>query len=254
MTTYEEALSGSVALVTGGSRGIGRATCIALAKRGATVAINFVSREDAAKETASLVEKHGGKSVLCRFDVSNGEEVDAAIAKLAKDEGGLHILVNNAGVAINGLLMRFKPEDWERTIAVNLSSLFHCSKAATRHLLKAKERGRVINISSVVGEMGNGGQAAYSASKAGMIGFTKSLAKELSGRGVTVNVVSPGYVDTDMTAAELPAEARERLLKEIPLGRVCAPEEIASSVAFLAGPEAGYITGQVLRVNGGLLT
>ena len=247
-------LKGRVALVTGGSRGIGRAICSSLGAQGATVAINFVSREDAALETAELVKKNGGNAVLCQFDVSDQAAADAAIAGLAKEQGGLDILVNNAGVAINGLLMRFKPDDWQKTLNINLSSMFYCTKAATRHLLRAKENGRVINLSSVVGEMGNAGQSAYAASKAGIIGFSKSMAKELSGRGITVNVVSPGYIETDMTAAELPEEARKKLLAEIPLGRVGNPRDVAEVVAFLAGPRGGYITGQTIRVNGGLLT
>ena len=249
----DKKLDGAVALVTGGSRGIGRAVCEALAARGAKVLINYRSREDAALETAELCAKAGGSSSLVPFDVGDAEATTAAIGEAVKEAGGLHILVNNAGIAVNGLLMRFKHEDWTRIMNVNLGGVFACTKAANRHLLRAKERGRVINVSSVVGEMGNGGQSAYAATKAGIIGFTKSLAKELSGRQITVNAVAPGFIATDMTDAELPEAQREELLKGIPLSRIGAAADVANAVAFLAGPEAGYITGQVLRVNGGLL-
>ncbi|HLU68157.1 MAG TPA: 3-oxoacyl-ACP reductase family protein [Kofleriaceae bacterium] len=253
MAIRDRALEGCVALVTGGSRGIGRAICVALAGRGATVVINYQSREEAAAETAELCRVAGGGASTLRFDVSDRSQVADAVSQIATDQGGLHILVNNAGVAINGLLLRFKDEDWERTLQVNLGGAYACSKAALRHLLKAKERGRVINISSVVGEMGNGGQSAYAAAKAGLIGFTKAMAREVASRGVTVNCITPGYIDTDMTAAELPEAQRTQLMQQIPAGRIGAAEDVAGPVAFLAGPEAGYITGAVLRVNGGLL-
>jgi len=248
----DKALDGLTALVTGGSRGIGRAICVALARRGAKVIINYRSREEAAQETAKLVEEAGGSAVLAGFDVGDEAAVDAKIKELSA-EHGLHILVNNAGIAINGLLMRFKAEDWQRTMETNVSSMFYCAKAASRSLLKAKEQGRIINISSVVGETGNGGQAAYAASKAAILGFTKATAKELASRGITVNAVTPGYIETDMTAAELPEAQRAKLLESIPLARIGTPEDVAAAVAFLAGPEAGYITGQILRVNGGML-
>jgi len=248
----DKALAGLTALVTGGSRGIGRAICVALARRGAKVIINYRSREDAAQETAKLVEAAGGTAVLAGFDVGDEAAVDAKIKELSA-EHGLHILVNNAGIAINGLLMRFKADDWQRTMETNVSSMFYCAKAASRSLLKAKEQGRIINISSVVGEMGNGGQAAYAASKAAILGFTKATAKELASRGITVNAVTPGYIETDMTAEELPEAQRAKLLESIPLGRIGTPDDVAAAVAFLAGPEGGYITGQILRVNGGLL-
>jgi 3-oxoacyl-[acyl-carrier protein] reductase len=249
----DSALEGCVALVTGGSRGIGRAVCAALAARGAKVVVNYQSREDAASETVELCKAAGGSAVSSRFDVGDRAQVAEAIDKLAGEHGGLHILVNNAGIALNGLLLRFKDDDWDRTVSTNLGGVYACSKAAMRHLLKAKQRGRVVNITSVVGEMGNGGQAAYAAAKAGIIGFTKSMAKEVASRGVTVNAVSPGYIETDMTAAHLPEAQKAQLQAQIPAGRIGSAEDVAGAVAFLAGPEAAYITGAVLRVNGGLL-
>ncbi len=253
MAIIDRALEGKVALVTGGSRGIGRAICVALAKRGATVVVNYAARRDAADETAALVTAAGGKAAVSGFDVADSAAVAEAIKQIGKDHGGLDILVNNAGVAINGLLLRFKDEQWARTLGVNLTGAFLCARAAASLLLRAKEHGRIVNITSVVGENGNGGQAAYAASKAGLLGLTTSLAKELAGRGVTVNAVSPGFIDTDMTSEHLPEAARAKLLEQIPLARIGLADDVAHAVAFLAGPEAAYITGQVLRVNGGLL-
>ena len=253
MAIVDKALEGRVALVTGGSRGIGRAIAEALGRRGATVVVNYTSREDAAREAAAAVEAAGGKAALSRFDVSSSDEVSEAIKAIGKDHGGLDLLVNNAGVAINGLIMRFKDEQWQRSLDINLKGAFHCLRAASTLLLKAKERGRVVNITSVVGESGNGGQAAYAASKAGLIGLTKALAQELASRGVTVNAVSPGFIETDMTAEHLPEAQRAKLLERIPLGRIGSAVEVADTVSFLCGPEAAYITGQVIRVNGGML-
>ncbi|MCA9680429.1 MAG: 3-oxoacyl-ACP reductase FabG [Kofleriaceae bacterium] len=253
MAFVDKALEGRVALVTGGSRGIGRAICEALARRGATVIVNYASREDAALATAAACEAAGGKAATVRFDVAKSDEVDAAIKQIGKDHGGLDILVNNAGVAVNGLVMRFKNEQWAQTMDVNLAGAFHCTRAATTMLLKARDKGRIVNVTSVVGESGNGGQAAYAASKAGLIGLTKALAQELASRAVTVNAVSPGFIETDMTAEHLPEAARAKLLEKIPLGRIGAAAEVADAVAFLVGPEAAYVTGQILRVNGGLL-
>jgi 3-oxoacyl-[acyl-carrier protein] reductase len=249
----DKALDGCVALVTGGSRGIGRSICEALGARGAKVAINYTSREDAAQETADRVRQAGGEPVLAGFDVGDGEAATEAVKKLGKDHGGLHILVNNAGIAKNGLMLRFRDEDWVKTLQVNLFGAFYCTRAAAQHLLRARDRGRVINITSVVGEQGNAGQAAYSASKGGVIGLTKSLAREFASRGVCVNAVSPGFIETDMTADHLPEAQRAKVLESIPLGRTGEATEVADAVAFLAGPEARYITGQVLRVNGGML-
>ena len=253
MAIIDKALHGKVALVTGASRGIGRAVAIALAKRGAKVIINFASREDAAKETAAACEAAGGHAVIAQFDVANGPAVTDAIKALGKEHGGLDILVNNAGVAINGLLLRFSDEQWQKTLATNLSGAFHCTRAATSLLLRAKESGRIINMTSVVGEMGNAGQIAYAASKAGLIGLTKATAKELASRGVTCNAIAPGFIETDMTSESLPEAQRAKLLEGIPLGRIGKAEEVADTAAFLAGPEAAYVTGQVIRVNGGLL-
>ena len=253
MAITDKALEGKVALVTGASRGIGRSIALALAKRGAKVIINYASREDAARETAAAVEAVGGQAALSAFDVANSAAVADAIKAIGKDHGGLDILVNNAGVALNGLLMRFSDDQWQKTLQVNLSGAFHCTKAAATLLLRAKASGRIINITSVVGEMGNGGQAAYAASKAGLIGLTMATARELASRGVTCNAISPGYIETDMTSESLPEAARAKLMEQIPLARIGRPDDVGDTAAFLAGPEAGYITGQVLRVNGGML-
>ncbi|HVK88292.1 MAG TPA: 3-oxoacyl-ACP reductase FabG [Kofleriaceae bacterium] len=253
MAINDKALAGRVALVTGGSRGIGRGICVALARRGAKVVINYASREDAARECAAEVEKVGGQAALSQFDVASSQQTTDAIKAIAKDHGSLDILVNNAGVAVNGMLMRFTDEQWRKVLDTNLAGAFHCLRAASMLILKAKEAGRIINITSVVGEQGNGGQIAYAASKAGLLGLTMTTAKELASRGVTCNAVSPGFIETDMTAEHLPEAARAKLMEQIPLGRIGRSEDVADAVAFLAGPEASYITGQVLRVNGGML-
>jgi 3-oxoacyl-[acyl-carrier protein] reductase len=253
MAITDTALSGKVALVTGGSRGIGRAIAVALGRRGAKVVVNYAARADAAREAAAAVEAAGGQAAIAGFDVADAAAVTDAIKGIAKDHGGLDILVNNAGVAINGLVMRFSDEQWQKTLAVNLGGAFHCIRAAASFLLRAKAAGRIINITSVVGEMGNGGQTAYAASKAGLIGLTMSTARELASRGVTCNAIAPGYIETDMTADHLPEAQRAKVLEQIPLGKIGRPEEVADAAAFLAGPEAAYITGQVLRVNGGML-
>ena len=253
MAITDTALSGKVALVTGGSRGIGRAIAVALGRRGAKVIVNYAARADAAAEAAAAVEAAGGQAAIAGFDVADAAAVTDAIKGIAKDHGGLDILVNNAGVAINGLVMRFSDEQWQKTMAVNLGGAFHCIRAAASFLLRAKAAGRIINVTSVVGEMGNGGQTAYAASKAGLIGLTMSTARELASRGVTCNAIAPGYIETDMTADHLPEAQRAKLLEQIPLGKIGRPEEVADAAAFLAGPEAAYITGQVLRVNGGML-
>ncbi|HEV3030158.1 MAG TPA: 3-oxoacyl-ACP reductase family protein [Polyangia bacterium] len=245
-------LAGRVAVVTGGSRGIGRAIAAALGRAGAKVIINYTANEEAAKAAAAAVTAAGGAAVTKRFDVADAAAVDAAFKEIIAAEGGLHILVNNAGIAVNTLVLGAKDADWKRALDVNLNGTFHCCRAALRALMKAKDAGRIINITSITGETGSAGQAPYAAAKAGVIGLTKTLAREYASRGVTVNAVSPGYIDTDMTANELPEGRRVELLKTIPLGRVGKPEEVAAAVAYLAGPAAGYVTGQVLRVNGGL--
>jgi 3-oxoacyl-[acyl-carrier protein] reductase len=253
MAITDTALTGKVALVTGGSRGIGRAIAVALGRRGAKVIVNYAARADAARETAAAVEAAGGQAAIAAFDVADAAAVTDAIKAIGKDHGGLDILVNNAGVAINGLLLRFSDEQWQKTLAVNLGGAFHCIRAAASLLLRAKAAGRIINVTSVVGESGNAGQAAYAASKAGLIGLTMSTARELASRGITCNAIAPGYIETDMTADQLPEAQRAKLLDSIPLGKIGRPEDVADTAAFLAGPEAAYITGQVLRVNGGML-
>ncbi len=246
-------LEGRIALVTGASRGIGRAVALALGAQGAKVVVNYVSNEAAAAEVVAAVVAAGGKAVAKRFDIADGAAVDAAVKEVAAAEGGLHILVNNAGIAVNALTLGAKDADWRRAIDVNLTGTFNCTRAALRSLMKAKEAGRIINLTSITAEAGSAGQGPYVAAKAGVIGLTKTWAREYASRGITVNAVSPGYIDTDMTAAELPEERRGDLIKSIPLGRVGRPEDVAAAVAYLAGPAAAYVTGQVLRVNGGLL-
>lgn len=246
-----------VALVTGGSRGIGRGICVALARAGAKVHVNYTNNAAAAEETVALCaaaqSQAGvtpGPAQAIQFDVAKAEDVDAAIESIKNHSGRLDILVNNAGVSHDGLLMRFKDEDWHKTIATNLDGAFYCARAASKIMVRARS-GRIINISSVVGEMGNGGQVAYVTSKAGLIGMTKSMAKELSARSITVNAVAPGFIDTDMTKA-LDQKVIEELVKSVPLGRTGSAEEVAQLVTFLASDAAGYITGQVIGINGGL--
>jgi 3-oxoacyl-[acyl-carrier protein] reductase len=240
-----------VALVTGASRGIGRAIAIALGADGLRVVVNYVGNEAAATETVAAITAGGGSAEPVRFDVADAAAVDAAVKQIATAHGRLDVLVNNAGVAIDGLLLRTKKDDWQRTLDINLSGAFHCCKAATRHLLRA-EHGRIVNLTSVVGEQGNAGQVSYAASKAGLIGLTRTLARELASRAVTVNCVSPGFIETEMTA-RFNDEARAELVGRIPLGRIGSPNDVAQAVRFLVSPAASYVTGQVVRVNGGLL-
>jgi 3-oxoacyl-[acyl-carrier protein] reductase len=243
-------LDGKIALVTGGTRGIGRACSEALAKAGAHVVMAYRGNEEAAKEATAAIEAAGGKAEAVQLDVTSADTVAETIKEITKRLGGLHILVNNAGIARDQLLMRVKPDEVEDTFSTNVAGPIWCCKAAIRPMMRAKE-GRIINLSSVVGETGNPGQAVYSASKAAILGLTKTLAREYASRGVTVNAVAPGYIDTDMTSS-LSDEIKEGIVSSTPLGRVGRPEEVAAAVLFLASEEAGYITGQVLRVNGGM--
>lgn len=239
-----------VALVTGGSRGIGRAVSLELGRGGATVVVNYAGNEAAALETCSLIEAAGGRAEARRFDVADSSACQEAIDSIVAAHGGLHVLVNNAGIAIDGLLIRLKDADLERQLDVNLKAAFFLCRAVARPMMKQRG-GAIVNLTSVVGEMGNGGQTAYAATKAGLIGFTKSLARELASRGVRANLVSPGFIDTDMTRA-LPEETRHGLLGQIALGRLGDAGDIAKAVGFLASPAASYITGETLHVNGGM--
>ncbi len=252
MSIEARPLEGQVALVTGASRGIGRAVARALAQRGAFVAINYRTDVDAARSCLAEIEEAGGQGGLCPFDVGDAEAPANAIAALAKEQGRLDILVNNAGITRDGLLLRYREEDWQRTLEVNLGGAFRCSRVAARTMARARY-GRIVNLSSVVASMGNAGQAAYAATKAGLEGMTRALARELASRSITVNAVAPGFIDTEMTAA-LPEEARAAYLAMIPLGRLGSTPEVAAAVGFLVSPEASYVTGHVLAVNGGLYT
>jgi 3-oxoacyl-[acyl-carrier protein] reductase len=246
-------LVGRVAIVTGASRGIGRAVAIALAAQGAKVMVNFQKNEAAAGETVAAIASAGGEAVAMRFDVADAAAVESATREVVATCGGVHILVNNAGVAVNGLTLGGKDADFRRSVDVNLGGTFNCTRAALRSLMRAPGGGRIINIVSIIGEGGSAGQGFYAAAKAGIIGFTKSWAREYASRGLTVNAVSPGVIATDMTDAEMPESRKEEVLRTIPLGRFGLPDDVAHTVAFLAGPRAAYITGQVVRVNGGLL-
>lgn len=243
-------MEGRIALVTGGSRGIGRACAIGLAKAGADVTISYTSNEAAAQETVALIQSTGGKAAMRKFDVADSEACQEAVEAIAKDKGGLHILVNNAGVSIDGLLMRYKDEDLEKIFRTNVFGAFYLARAASRPMMKARW-GRIVMMGSVVGEMGNTGQTAYAGTKAALDGMAKSLARELASRNITTNVVAPGFINTDMTRA-LPEAAQKALLEQIPLGAMGAAEDIANAVVFLCSDNAKYITGQVLGVNGGL--
>jgi 3-oxoacyl-[acyl-carrier protein] reductase len=243
-------LTGKVAIVTGGSRGIGRAICEALAEHGARVVVGYASGEQKAREVVSAIEAKGGQAEAFQVDVSNGAETEERIAAVAKRLGRLDVLVANAGISIDGLLLRLRDEDFDRLLSVNLKGAVASSRAAIKVMMRART-GRVILISSVVGESGNAGQTAYAASKAALLGVAKSLAREYASRGITVNAITPGYIDTDMTGA-LTDEQKKQIASAIPLGRTGTPREIAAAAVFLASDEAAYVTGHALRVNGGM--
>ena len=239
-----------IALVTGASRGIGRSIALELAKTGSYVIVNYSSSPDAAQETLNAIREVGGDGELLQFGVQDSQAVENAFDGIKSRHGKLDILVNNAGISKDGLVLRMKDEEWLSTLAVNLNGSFFCARAAARLMLKSKW-GRIINISSVVGEMGNAGQVPYVSSKSGIIGMTKALARELASRNVTVNAVAPGFIETDMTAA-LDEKLRAEHMKSIPLGRYGQGEEVAKLVAFLASDSAAYITGQTISINGGM--
>lgn len=244
-------LDGKCALVTGASRGIGKAVALSLAAAGARVALNFAGNVAAAEAVKAEIEAAGGVAVLVQADVSDEAAAQDMVKTAADALGGLDILVNNAGITRDGLLLRMKEEDWDAVLSTNLKGIFHCTKAAAKLMMK-KRSGRIVNMASVVGLTGNAGQTNYAAAKAGVVGFSKAAAKELASRGITVNVVAPGFIETDMTAA-LSDAAKEGALAGIPLGRMGKPEDVADAVLFLVSDRASYITGQVLKVDGGMV-
>ena len=249
-TTVNQPLAGKIALVTGGAQGIGAAICRKLASVGASLVVNDLRRNEPAEQLLKELEAAGVKAWMVCFDVSNEESVEAGMKEALAQAGTIDILVNNAGISIDSLLVRTRAEDWQKTLSINLSGSFYCARAAAKVMMKARS-GSIINIASVVGVMGNAGQVSYSASKAGMIGITNTLARELGSRGVRVNAVAPGFIKTSMTAA-LSAEQSEKLVEQIPLQCLGEPEDVAEVVAFLAAPASRYITGQVIGVNGGM--
>src|SRR3989441_3880729 len=246
-------LQGRTALITGAGRGIGRATAIRLARDGARIAINFKGNAEAAAEARRLVEKGGGEATLIQGDVSvDGQAEEVGKAALAFGGGRLDILVNNAGITRDNLLLRMTAEEWDAVLDLNLRGTFLVTKAAMRPMMKQRA-GRIVNVASIAGVVGNAGQANYAAAKAGIIGFTKTVAREMASRNITANAVAPGFIPTDFTDP-LPQQVKDDLLKQIPLGRFGTVEDIANAIAFLASDEAGYITGQVLVVDGGMVT
>lgn len=237
-------------LVTGGSRGIGRACALRAAEEGAKVAVNYASRADAAEEVVSLIKARGGEAFSYKADVSDLAQVESMVLEVVGRFGSLDVLVNNAGITRDALLIRMKPEDWDKVLQTNLTSVYNCTRAAAKVMMKQR-RGRIISLASTVGITGNVGQTNYSAAKAGVIGFSKSVAREMAPRGITVNVVAPGFIETDMTAV-LSEDIRSKILEQIPLGRFGKGDDVAGIVVFLASDQASYITGQVIVVDGGL--
>lgn len=244
-------LDGKIALVTGASRGIGRAIALRLAEAGATVVINYAGNVKAAEEVKSMIVDAGGKAMLIQADIANTEAVDDMIKYINKEYGKIDILVNNAGITRDNLLMRMKESDWDDVINTNLKGIYNSTKAVSKFMMKQRS-GRIVNMASVVGLTGNAGQANYAAAKAGVIGFSKSMAKELASRGITVNTVAPGFIETDMTAV-LADQVKEELVSSIPLARLGNAKDVANAVMFLVSDEASYITGQTLNVDGGMV-
>ena len=243
-------LSGKTALVTGASRGIGRAIAVKFAAEGAFVVVNYAGNEAAAGETVAAIDAAGGAGVLSKFDVGDAGQVDAAVKAIVAERGRIDILVNNAGVTRDNLLMRLTEDDFDAVVRTNLKGTFLVTKVVSRQMIRQRG-GRIVNMSSVVGEMGNAGQSVYAATKAGILGFTKAMARELASREITVNAIAPGFITTDMTGT-IPEAARKEFAERIPLGRFGAPEEVAELALFLASDAAAYVTGQVVGINGGM--
>lgn len=243
-------LQGKAALVTGASRGIGKAIALELARHGAKVCVNYAGNKEKAEDVVAEIKENGGEAFSLQANVSNADDVQAMVKEVISAFGSLDILVNNAGITRDNLLMRMKEDEWDEVIDTNLKGVFICTKAVTRQMMKQRS-GRIINITSIVGASGNAGQANYVAAKAGVIGLTKTTAKELASRNITVNAVAPGFIATDMTD-ELNEDIQAEMLKQIPLGRMGKPEEIANIVRFLASDDSSYITGQTFHVNGGM--
>lgn len=243
-------LKEKIAVVTGASRGIGRSIAIALAKQGATVVINYCGSQERAQEVKACIEQDGGKAVCRQCDIADFEQSQVFMKDIITEFGKIDILVNNAGITKDGLIVKMSEEDFDMVLNTNLKGAFHCIRFASRQMMKQRS-GRIINIASVSGVLGNAGQANYAASKAGVIGLTKSVARELSSRNITVNAIAPGFIDTDMTK-ELPESVKEKACTQIPLGCFGKVEDVAETVVFLASEKAGYITGQVIHVDGGM--